>query len=66
MADRLEQAVSFIGAARSAQDAELRAFYAARARIAIEAAGQELDVLRVNLRGIEDALPKETALQLRD
>ena len=58
MTDRLEQAASFIGAARSADDAELRAFYAAKARLAIVGAEHELEVLRVNLRGIEDGLPR--------
>jgi hypothetical protein len=58
MPDRLEQAASFIGAAPSAQDAELRAFYAAKARLAILGAEHELEVLSVNLKSVEDALPK--------
>jgi hypothetical protein len=58
--DRLEQASAFLTAARSAEELELRVFYAARARLAIVGAEQELEVLRVNLKSIEDVLPRET------
>jgi hypothetical protein len=57
-ANALELAASFVGAARSAKEADLRAFYAAKAPLAIGAAERELEALRVNLKGIEDQLPK--------
>jgi hypothetical protein len=52
----LEQAKTLLAAA-SHTDGDLRAYYAAKARLMFDRAVAELEALRVNLQSVESTLP---------
>jgi hypothetical protein len=52
----IEAAVALLTAARTADDPDVGAFYAARARSAIDALNAQLNQLRTNLKIVENEL----------